>query len=119
MRISSGGHGVVAPSRGNRFESGPAFPWCGHTRDYLRVPLAVPGVSHLHHRGHLDMVDVMSDQTPASETDNRIRFQLKLPRDLHRRLKVASAVTGESMNDMLVRAAEDILRPVPARQESP
>ena len=64
------------------------------------------------------MIDVMSDQTPISETDNRIRFQLKLPRELHHRLKVASAVSGESMNDMLVRAAEDILRPVAAQQES-
>jgi Recombination endonuclease VII len=50
---------------------------------------------------------------------DRASFPLFLPRDLHHRLKVASAVSGESMNDMLIRAAEDILRPATVKQESP
>ena len=58
---------------------------------------------------HCDKLAYMSDQAEQTEQgapDDRVRFMAKLPRDLHRWLKVVSAESGENMNDIFVGALQ-------------
>jgi HicB family len=41
--------------------------------------------------------------------DERVKFQAKLPPDLHRRLKIAAAERGVNMNDLLCESVDSWL----------